>query len=94
MWATSHEYNSASQSHYAFYSNSISSANNPGDYVQSRLASPGTSPSSFDSQTASELTQRYQNILTAFLVEPYAINSDANGTFLGNVNYEPYATCP
>jgi hypothetical protein len=31
-----HEYNSTTQSHYAFYSNSISGTNNPGDYVELR----------------------------------------------------------
>lgn len=88
-----HEYNSAVQSHYAFYSNSISGTNNPGNYAESRIASPGTSPSTFDNTTSSGITTRYQNILTAAQVEPYAVNEDADGMFLGNINYAPYISC-
>lgn len=88
-----HEYNSSTQSHYVFYSNSLSGTSNPGDYVESRVATPGTSPSSFDSATGSELNTLYQNILNAFSVEPFPVNDDANGNFLGNINYAPYASC-
>lgn len=88
-----HEYNSSTQSHYAFYSNSMSGSNNPGDYVESRVASPGTSPSSFDSATGSGLNTLYQNIVNAFSVEPFPVNYDANGNPLGNINYAPYASC-
>ena len=88
-----HEYNSSTQSHYAFYSSSLSSSNNPGDYVESRVAGPGTIGPTFDSATGSGLNSRYQNILTAFSVEPFSINDDAVGNFLGNINYAPYAAC-
>jgi hypothetical protein len=88
-----HEYNSITQSHYAFYSNSLSNPNNPGDYVESRVAPPGANPSSFDSATGSGLSNLYQNIVNAFSVEPFSVNKDANGNFLGNINYAPYAPC-
>jgi hypothetical protein len=88
-----HEYNGSTQSHYAFYSSSLSSPNNPGDYVESRVATPGTSGSSFDSATSSGLNTLYQNVLSAFSVEPFAVNDDANGSFLGKINYAPYTSC-
>ncbi len=97
-----HEYNSTTQSHYAFYSSSLSGANNPGDYVESRVAAPGTSQSSFDSTTGTTLnnppgscsgTGLYQKICQAAFVEPFPVNYDANGTFLGNINYAPYTAC-
>lgn len=88
-----HEYNSATQSHYAFYSASLSGSNNPGDYVESRIATPGTSQQTFDNGTSSGIQSNYQNILQAFQVEPFAVNEDATGNFLGNINYSPYATC-
>src|ERR1700686_1010736 len=59
-----HEYNSSTESHYAFYSNSTSGQNNPGDYVESRVATPGTSPSTFDNTTSSGITSAYQNIVS------------------------------
>ena len=88
-----HEWNSTTESHYAFYSNSISGTNNFGNYVEARIATPGTSPQTFDSTTSSDLATLNQNILTAFKVEPYAVNEDANGNFLGSINYAPYSPC-
>jgi hypothetical protein len=98
-----HEYDSTTQSHYAFYSASLSGANNPGDYVESRVAAPGTSQSSFDSTTGTTLnnsapgscggTGLYQKICQAAFVQPFAVNDDAFGTFLGDINYAPYTPC-
>jgi hypothetical protein len=99
-----HEWNSATESHYAFYSNSIAGANNPGNYVEARIATPGTSQETFDTTTGSGLnnatgpgsclgTGIYQLICQNTSVEPYAVNEDSNGNFLGNINYAPYASC-
>jgi hypothetical protein len=88
-----HEWNSTTQSHYAFYSTSISASNNPGSYVESRIAAPGTSQQTFDSATGSGLDGLQSNIFTASEVEPYPVNDDASGNFLGNINYAPYQPC-
>ncbi len=97
-----HEYNSNTQSHYAFYSKSLFGTNNPGDYVESRMATPGTSPATFDNETGTTLnnplnsctgTGLYQKICQDSEVEPYAVNQDESGSFLGNINYAPYKTC-
>lgn len=88
-----HEYNSPTQSHYAFYSQSFSGSNNPGDYVESRVAVPGTSQGTFDSGTASGLQTNAQSVTNAFSVEPFAVNEDGSGNFLGNINYAPYTPC-
>ena len=88
-----HEWNSATQSHYAFYSNSMSGSNNPGNYVEARIAAPGANLQTFDNGTSSGLTAFYNSIYTAFAVEPYAVNDDASGHLLGNINYAPYSPC-
>jgi hypothetical protein len=88
-----HEYNSTVQSHYAFYSNSISGANNPGDYVERQVAAPGTSASTFDAATATGLNTLYSNILANFSVQPFAVNESETGVFLGKINYAPYTAC-
>jgi hypothetical protein len=82
-----HEYNSSTQRHYAFYSSSISNQNNLGDYVEARITPPGTSAQTFDQGTSTGLQNLSQNILNAFSVEPYAVNQDQNGNFLGAINY-------
>jgi hypothetical protein len=88
-----HEWNSATESHYAFYSKSISGSNNPGSYVEQRVAPPGTNQQTFDNDTLSGLNALYQSIFNAFSVEPYPVNDDANGNFLGTINYAPYHSC-
>jgi hypothetical protein len=93
-----HEWNSSTQSHYAFYSTSISAKNNPGDYVESRIAIPGTTATTFDNATGDGLsnssTGLYAKILADFSVEPFPVNYDALGNSLGNINYAPYTPCP
>jgi hypothetical protein len=92
-----HEYNSTTESHYAFYSNSISTKNNPGDYVESRIAVPGTTATTFDNATSDALnnssTGIYAKILADFSVEPYPVNYSEIDVFLGNINYAPYTAC-
>jgi hypothetical protein len=87
-----HEYNSATQSHYAFYSNSLN-ANNPGDYFESRVAVPSTDLTTFNSDTRSGINSRYSTITSDTSVEPYAVNYSETGVPLGNVNYSPYVPC-
>jgi len=65
----------------------------------------GTSPATFDQTTSTTLdnptnppdtcvgTGYYQKICHDFLVEPYTVNEDASGNFLGRINYVPYTPC-
>jgi hypothetical protein len=87
-----HEYNSATESHYGEYSNSLTT-NNPGDYIEARVAAPGVDLNAFDQSTRSGLDALYAQIRNATAVEPYAVNDSETGTFLGNINYQPYASC-
>ncbi len=91
-----HEYNSTTQSHYAFYANAMNMTSpnyNPGDYVESQVAAPGTDFNSFITATATGITNDIRAIGTATAVEPYPVNYDASGNFLGNINYAPYTSC-
>jgi hypothetical protein len=88
-----HEWNSATQSHYAFYSNGLSS-NNPGDYFESRVAAPSTNLTTFNADTRSGINSRYNTITADTSVEPYPVNYSETGTPLGNVCYSPYTACP
>ncbi|HKS95907.1 MAG TPA: hypothetical protein VJV74_07200, partial [Terriglobia bacterium] len=91
-----HEYNSTTQSHYAFYKNSLNSApNNPGDFFEQLFAAPGTNPSNWASNVVRPgADSRYNKIGTDSKVEPFPVNDSETGTFLGNINYAPYASCP
>ena len=92
-WATllaqtrRHEFNSALQSHYVFYSNALnSSANNPGDFYESQVASPGTNLANFNDATRTSLNTRYNQIGALASIEPFAVNQSETGRFLGNIN--------
>jgi hypothetical protein len=87
-----HEWNSSTESHHAFYSNGLTS-NNPGDYVESRVAPPGTDIATFDTATRNGINADYTAIGSAFSVEPYPVNYSETGVPLGNINYSPYASC-
>jgi hypothetical protein len=88
-----HEYNSTTQSHWAFYSNSLN-ANNPGDQFEGQVATPGTSLAAFGQALQSTINSDTQQIAAATAVEPYGANDDQNGNFLGNVNFGPnYVSC-
>ncbi len=87
-----HEYAGLIQSHYAFYRNAVNT-NNPGDYVESRVGSPGTNIAQFDLDTKNGRDARYASIGSATAIEPFGVNLSESGTFLGNINYMPYATC-
>jgi hypothetical protein len=90
-----HEYNSTTQSHHAFYKTSINSAaKNPGDFVEQQVAAPGANLLEFGDATRTGLNTRYNQIGVDSQVEPFGVNKSEAGTFLGNINYEPYASCP
>ena len=83
-----HEYNSAVQSRYALYSNSLNS-NNVGDYIEQRIALPGANIAQFNTDTRAGLTSRYNSIKSASQAESslYPVNYSETGSFLGNINY-------
>jgi hypothetical protein len=90
-----HEYNHATQSHHGKYVNAVNDpANNPGEYVESRVAPPNTSLSGFDNATGQQVQNRLTTVDGLTHQEPYPVNYTATGTPLGNVNYSPYANCP
>jgi hypothetical protein len=90
-----HEFNSSTQSHYGFYTTSInSSTSNPGDFFEQQVAPPGADLNTFANAARSGLNSRYSQIVAATSVEPFPVNDSETGTFLGNINYAPYATCP
>jgi hypothetical protein len=90
-----HEFNSSTQSHYVFYTTSISSgANNPGDYFEQQVAPPGANLQQFANATLAGLNSRYSQILASTSVEPFPVNDSETGIFLGNINYAPYTPCP
>ena len=88
-----HEYNSTTQSHYAFYSNSLGT-NNPGDYFESRVAAPSMNLTTFNDATRAGINSRYNTITTNTSVEPYPVSYSETGVPLGNVCYSPYTACP
>jgi len=88
-----HEYNSSTESHYAFYSNSLDS-NNPGDYFESDTALPGANLSTFATSATNRIITLLGTVSTASDVEPYPVNYSETDTFLGNINYATYTPCP
>jgi len=91
-----HEYNSSTESHYAFYSSAMnSSADNVGDYLEQQIAIPGASLSTFNSNVQSGITSRLNSVGTAASQEdpPWPVTYSETDVFLGNVNYAPYSAC-
>jgi hypothetical protein len=89
-----HEYNSLTQSHYAFYANSLNSVtNNPGDYLEIQVASPGTNLSTFLATVRAGISSRFSTVQAASMVEPFPVNDSEVGSPLGNINYAPYTVC-
>jgi hypothetical protein len=87
-----HEWNSATESHYAFYATSLST-NNPGSYFESSVAAPGTNMTTFVNDSRSTLNGLYTQIGSDAGVEPYPVNYSETDSFLGNINYAPYTSC-
>ena len=89
-----HEWNSSTQSHYAFYSNSLnSSSNNPGDFLEQQIAAPGTNLSTWSSNSTSGINSRLGTANSDALRQPYPVNSSETNVFLGKINYAPYTSC-
>lgn len=87
-----HEYNSTTQSHWAFYANSLA-ANNPGDFLESLVLPPPTTTDVFVTNANTGFLSRQAAISAATAVQPFGVNESVTGQFLGNVNFPPYATC-
>jgi hypothetical protein len=88
-----HEWNSATQSHYALYSISLgSSSNNPGDFLEQQIAPPGSNLGTFGQTSTSGINNRLSTVASASANEAalYPVNYSETGTFLGNINYAPY----
>jgi len=89
-----HEWNSSTQSHDAFYSNSLnSSSNNPGDFLEQQIATPGANLQTFGTNSTSGINNRLSTVSSDSQVQPYPVNDDSFGNFLGNINYAPYTSC-
>jgi len=81
------------QGHWGEYNNAQNNlGNNVGLVYEGLIAVPGASIGFVVSQSSISTDQ--SNISTAEKVEPYPINYDQNGAFLGNVNFVPYQKCP
>jgi hypothetical protein len=90
-----HEYNHATQSHHGKYANAMNDpANNPGDYIEARVALPSANKEQFDTDSGVGVASRFQQIGTLTAQQPHAVNYSESGAPLGNVNYAPYANCP
>ena len=83
------------QGHWGFYKNAQdNSSNNRGTIIEARVGLPSQSTAEFRDQLNTALNNAGTNIRNAFLVEPYGVDRNQNGTFLGWVNYPPaYTTC-
>jgi hypothetical protein len=92
-----HEYNSATESHWALYSNSMNNVdNNPGDYFEARVANPQVDLEAFNTYTTNAVNAKAVQINTDGGDETklYGVNFSETGEFLGNPNFAPnYNTC-
>jgi hypothetical protein len=68
--------------------------NNPGDYVEGSVATPGSDLGAFGDRVGQELNSILAQINSDSAVEPYPVNYNETGHPLGNINYGPsYASC-
>jgi hypothetical protein len=80
------------QGHWGEYDNAQNqAAYNVGLVYEAVVARPGVSISTALGNSPISSDQSY--IHSQFNVDPYPINEDQNGTFLGNINFAPYASC-
>ncbi len=85
----------AHESHWENYSNSLAKpTNNLGVLFESAIGQPNTSVSGFESNTSNTLSDAVGRVAADAAVEPAAVNENASGTFLGDINYAPYTACP
>jgi hypothetical protein len=80
------------QGHWGEYNSAQNNtANNVGLVYEGLIAPPGVSIGTAVGN--SPISTDQSNISSKFLVEPYPINEDQNGVFLGNINFAPYQSC-
>lgn len=78
-------------SHWANYKSAQdNTSNNMGVFYEQEVAPPGNTMAGVLNR---DVPPKHSTILNAELVEPYAINLDQNGNFLGNINFPPDASC-
>ena len=81
-----HEWNSATQSHYAFYKSGLAT-NDPQKYLEGRIGLPGANLTEFNATTGEGLQAAYNQILAAFQVHPFPVNHNEVNQFWGDINY-------
>lgn len=86
-----HEYNHHSQSHHAFWCQAELTKGDMGMNAEDEIQSGGTQ-NGFHNSVTQKLSSQLQDIFEEYenLGEPYPINCDENGNFLGNIDYPPY----
>ena len=83
------------QGHWGFYKNAQHNpSNNYGTIIESKVGPPSQSTTEFQNELNAALNNARTNISNAYLVEPYGVDRDQHGIFLGWVNYPPaYNNC-
>jgi hypothetical protein len=80
----------AVQGHYGNYVNAQDDPlNNLGLFAESFIRGPSVTPQDYGLALVAGLGSRVSAISTAAGQEPYGINSDAAGTYLGGINFAP-----
>ncbi len=94
---TQHESGSSPvKSHYSQYVTSLQN-DNPGSYVEARVAKPSDNKTQFDEDTEDEVGNKLEHISTDAGQEVglYGPNRDqTTGQLQGSINYLPYGSCP
>lgn len=83
------------QGHWGEYNNAQNnSSNNLGVVGELTIGAPSLTLTQFQTSVSNALTNAEQTILNASAVEPYGVNEDQNGNFLGIINWPPsYNSC-
>lgn len=83
------------QGHWGNYNNAQNnSSNNLGVVAEQTVGSPSSTSDQFKATVSGVMNTAAQTISSATAVEPYGVNDDQNGKFLGNINWPPsYASC-
>ena len=91
-----HEWDHATQSHHAFYAAALNQvANNPAVYIEPITAHlDQTSAEALANESSAGVIAIYSAVASATELEPYGVNQNAAGEFLGNINFAPYDSCP
>ncbi len=85
---------SGNPGHYSEYTQALA-ANNPGSYLEPIIAGPADNANLIFGNARNQTTSMYSSIGTSAAQENIPpVNYSATNTFLGNINYAPYAACP